>query len=122
MFRELVWSSVNGRVKYNKAVFTYKALDDLTPSYISSIQKQMPVIHDLNLRPSDNGTLHIPFVRTGKAHFIVQTQVFTYKALNALTLSYISSLQKLMSVIRDLSLRSSDNGTLHTPFARTELW
>ena len=64
MFRELKWSSIDDRVKYNKAIFTYKALNDLTPSYISSLLKPMSEIHALNLRSSDNGTLHIPFART----------------------------------------------------------
>ena len=63
MFRELKWSSIDDRVKYNKTVFAYKALNDLTPSYISSLLKQMSEIHALNLGSSDNGTLHIPFTR-----------------------------------------------------------
>ena len=64
MFRELKWSSIDDRVKYNKAIFAYKALNDLTPSYISSLLKPMSEIHALNLRSADNGTLHIPFART----------------------------------------------------------
>ena len=64
MFRELKWSSIDDRVKYNKAIFAYKALNDLTPSYISSLLKPLSEIHSLNLRSSDNGTLHISFART----------------------------------------------------------
>ena len=31
MFRELGWMSVESRIKYNKAVFTYKAINNMTP-------------------------------------------------------------------------------------------
>ena len=33
MFKELGWYSLPERIKYNKAVFTYRALHNLTPEY-----------------------------------------------------------------------------------------
>ena len=39
MFRELGWQSIENRVKYNKAVLTYKALHDQTPEYVSKLLK-----------------------------------------------------------------------------------
>ena len=37
MFQELGWLSVENRLKYNKAVSTYRALNNLTPDYLSVI-------------------------------------------------------------------------------------
>ena len=39
MFKSLDWMSVNNGLKYNKAIFTYKAMNGLTPSYISDLLK-----------------------------------------------------------------------------------
>ena len=40
MFQSLGWIPVNSRLKYNKAIFTYKALNDQTPAYISNISAE----------------------------------------------------------------------------------
>ena len=64
MFKELGWLSVERRLKYNKAVLTYKALNNLTPAYISSMLKPVSQTHCLNLRSSVNGTLYVPKSRT----------------------------------------------------------
>ena len=37
MFIELGWSTIANRHNYNKAVLTFKALNDLTPEYISNL-------------------------------------------------------------------------------------
>ena len=37
MFQRLGWMSVKHRIDYNKSVMTYKALHNLTPSYISDL-------------------------------------------------------------------------------------
>lgn len=60
MFQQLGWMSVDRRLKYNKAVLTYKALNDLTPTYISELLK--PTAHTCNrvLRSHVNGTLTVP--------------------------------------------------------------
>ena len=39
MFQELNWPSIENRLKYNKAVLTYRALNKLTPDYISNLLK-----------------------------------------------------------------------------------
>lgn len=64
MFQELGWLSVGNRLKYNKAVLTYKALNNLAPDYIARLLKPMSQAHSLNLRSTDNGTLHVPRSRT----------------------------------------------------------
>ena len=64
MFQELGWSPVSNRIKYNKAVLTYRALNNLTPAYITNLLKQMSQIHFLNLRSSENGSLYVPKSRT----------------------------------------------------------
>ena len=55
MFRELNWLSIESRLKYNKAVLTYRALNNLTPDYISKLLTPLSEIHSLNLRSSENG-------------------------------------------------------------------
>ena len=63
MFRELNWLSIESRLKYNKDVLTYRALNNLTPDYISKLLTPLSEIHSLNLRSSENGLLHIPLAR-----------------------------------------------------------
>ena len=60
MFTELGWQSVYKRLKYNKAVCIYKALNGLTPEYITSLLKPVAETHDRHLRSSVNGTLAVP--------------------------------------------------------------
>ena len=60
MFNELGWFSVPNRIKYNKAVFTYRALNNLTPEYISTLLKPVSQVHSLNLRSAENGSLFVP--------------------------------------------------------------
>ena len=60
MFKELGWSSVPNRIKYNKAVHTYRALNNLTPEYISQLLQPMSQVHSLKLRSSENGSLYVP--------------------------------------------------------------
>ena len=52
------------QIKYNKAVITYRALNNLTPDYLSELLTPLSEIHSLNLRSSENGLLHIPLSRT----------------------------------------------------------
>ena len=64
MFQQLGWLSVPNRIKYNKAVLTYRALNDMTPEYISKLLKPMSQTHTLNLRSSNNGSLYVPKANT----------------------------------------------------------
>ena len=64
MFRDLGWQSIENRLKYNKAILTYKALHDQTPEYVSKLLKPVSQTHGLNLRSSENGDLHMPLART----------------------------------------------------------
>ena len=57
MLQEPGWLSVNARIKYNKAVLTYKALNKMTPEYITQLITPMSETHTLNLRSAENGTL-----------------------------------------------------------------
>ena len=66
MFDELGWLSIPRRLMYNKALLTFKALNKLTPAYISDLLKPMSETHSLSLRSSDNGLLSIP--RSRSAH------------------------------------------------------
>ena len=50
MFEELGWQTIPKRLMYNKAVLTFKALNNLTPSYISNLLKPMSESHQLSLR------------------------------------------------------------------------
>ena len=64
MFIELGLASITKRHNYNKAVLTYKALNNLTPSYISDLLA--PISQTLNrmLRSSTNGSLAVPRSKT----------------------------------------------------------
>ena len=42
MFQELGWLSVRSRIKYNKAVVIYKALNNMTPDYIKIAYTDVP--------------------------------------------------------------------------------
>ena len=64
MFQELEWLAVPNRIDYNKAVLTYRALNNLTPAYITNLLKPMSQVHSLNLRSSENGSLYVPRSRT----------------------------------------------------------
>ena len=64
MLRELGWLSVNARIKYNKAVLTYKALNKMTPEYTTQLLTPMSETHTLNLRSVENDTLLVPLSRT----------------------------------------------------------
>ena len=64
MFKELGWLSVESRLKYNKAVITYRPLNNLTPDYLTELLTPLSEMYSLNLRSSENGLLHIPLSRT----------------------------------------------------------
>ena len=64
MFNELGWSTIENRHNYNKAVLTYKALNDLTPEYISNLLKPTFETHNRKLRSATNGSLSVPRSRT----------------------------------------------------------
>ena len=64
MFQELYWLSIENRLKYNKAVLYYRALNNLTADYFTLLLTPLSGIHSLNLRSSENGLLHIPLSRT----------------------------------------------------------
>ena len=55
MFKELGWLSVADRLKFNKAVLIYRAVNNKTPEYISKLLKPMSEVHTLNLGSSENG-------------------------------------------------------------------
>lgn len=64
MFTNLGWSSIPHRHTYNKAVLTYKALNGLTPEYISDLLKPVSETHTRNLRSTTDGSLSVPRSRT----------------------------------------------------------
>ena len=54
MFRELGWLPVGKRIDYNKAVLTYKALNNMAPEYITKLLAPMSEAHSLNLQSAVN--------------------------------------------------------------------
>ena len=60
MFNTLGWQTVTQRHNYNKAVLVYKALNDLTPSYISDLLTPVSQLHHRTLRSTTNGSLAVP--------------------------------------------------------------
>ena len=59
VFSELGWSTIENRHNYNKAVLTFKALNDLTSEYISNLLKFTFETHNRNLRSATNGSLSV---------------------------------------------------------------
>ena len=64
MFQELGWMPVESRINYNKAVLTYKALNNMRPDYITKLLTPMSQAHFRNLRSSENNELYVPFSQT----------------------------------------------------------
>ena len=64
MFKTLSWLPIRKRLKYNKAVFTYKAINGLAPQYIADLLKPVSEIHNRTLRSSVNGALAVPRSRS----------------------------------------------------------
>ena len=64
MFQRLRWMPVSQRINYNKTVLTYKALNNLTPAYISNLLSPIAKAYNRNLRSSENGSLMVPKTKT----------------------------------------------------------
>ena len=64
MFNALGWPTIEKRHSYNKAVLTYKALNNLTPLYISELLIPMSQTHNRALRSTSNGSLAVPRSKT----------------------------------------------------------
>lgn len=60
MFKQLGWETIPQRHNYNKAVLVYKALNNMTPSYISELLTPMSQIHSRTLRSTTDGSLSVP--------------------------------------------------------------
>ena len=60
MFQRLRWMPVSKWINYNKAVLTYKALNNLTPSSISDLMTPTAIAYNKNLRSSQNGLIMVP--------------------------------------------------------------
>ena len=60
MFQRLRWMTVSQR----KAVLTYKALNYLTPAYISDLRTPTAIAYNRNLSSSENGSLMVQKTRT----------------------------------------------------------
>ena len=72
MFEELGWQTILKRLMYNKAVLTFKALNNLTPSYVSNLLKPMSESHALSLRSSNNGLNFCLYPGPGLLYFIAR--------------------------------------------------
>ena len=66
MFIELGWASITKRHNYNKAVLTYKALNNLTPSYVFDLLTPISQTLNRTLKLSTNGSLAVPISKTAK--------------------------------------------------------
>ena len=89
------------RLLYNKAILTFKALNNLTPEYITNLLKPMSETHSLSLRSSDNGLLSIP--RSRSALYDRSFSYFASKLWNTLphSLRKTSSLSEFKTGLRN---------------------
>ena len=60
MFETLGWTTIPKRHNFNKAVLVYKALNHMTPPYISELLTPMSQIQIRTLRSSTDGSLTVP--------------------------------------------------------------
>ena len=58
IFKEISWLPIVKRLKY-KAVFTYKAMNNLTLHYITVLLKPVAETHNRTLRSSVNGAIAV---------------------------------------------------------------
>ena len=63
MFKELSWLPIVKRLKYNKTVLTYKAMNHLTPQYITDLLKPVSESHNCTLPSSVDSALADPRAR-----------------------------------------------------------
>ena len=82
MFQRLRWMTVSQRINYNKAVLTNKALNNLTPAYISDLLTPTAIAYNRNLRSSENGSLMVPKTRTSFTPAHLQFQPLGYGTLS----------------------------------------
>ena len=66
MFKALGWPTIEKRHGYNKAVLTYRALNNLTPLYTCITELLIPTsqTHNWALRSTSNGSLEVPRSKT----------------------------------------------------------
>ena len=64
MFNVLGWPTIEKRHCYNKDVLTYKALNNLTPLFISELLIYISETHNRTLRSTSNGSLAVPRSKT----------------------------------------------------------
>ena len=60
LFTELKWMMFPDRVRYQKAMLTYKIIHNLTPPYLSNIFKFSSEAHNRALRSTTKNLLHVP--------------------------------------------------------------
>ena len=65
MFNTLSWQTVTKRHNYNKSVLAYKALNNLTPAYISDLLTPISQSHSRTLRCTTSGSLAVPRSKKG---------------------------------------------------------
>ncbi len=64
MFKSLGWMTIADRHRYNKAVITFKAINGLTPQYITDLLKPISEQSSRALRSTSAGNLLVPRSRT----------------------------------------------------------
>ena len=105
MFEQLGWQTIPKRLLYNKSVLVYKALNDLTPTYITNLLTPVSQTHSRSLRSSENGLLSIP--RSRSAIFDRSFSYSASKLWNVLPLNLrtASSLNEFKSCLRNYLIR-----------------
>ena len=71
MFSILGWQPVTKRHNYNKTVIIYKALNNMTPSYISDLLTPVSQTHNRTLRSTSNGTLAVPRSKKNNIRWLI---------------------------------------------------
>ena len=64
MLNQLKWLSFPRRVQYHTCVMVYKALNHMSPEYITDLFTKVSETQNRSLRSVDNDLLHIPSFKT----------------------------------------------------------
>ena len=105
MFEILGWQTIPKRLLYTKSVLVYKALNNLTPTYITNLLTPVSQTHPRSLRSSENCLLSIH--RSWSALFDRSFSYSASKLWNVLPLNLktASSLNEFKSWLRNYLVR-----------------
>ena len=99
----LGWQSVTQRHNYSKAVLVYKALNNITPSFISDLLTPVSQLHNRTLRSKTNASLAVPRSKRQyiMGHILLCTAIVKISARNCEDIKFASRFLKVKRSVRE---------------------